>query len=183
MNDFERRLREGWSRRELLLGAGAALGALALPLGRARAEQEPFGLPQATRDALGASSLVYVSPLKPDGGESTCHGEVWFTTQDEDVLLATGNDTWKARALARGWTRARIWVGDFGPVGKAEDRFRKAPSFEAKASRDEDPTAFEHLMTEFATKYPAEWGKWEPRFRKGYTDGSRVLIRYRPEKT
>ena len=35
-------------------------------------------------------------------------------------------------------------------------------------------------MTSFGKKYPKEWGKWEPRFREGYGDGSRVLIRYEP---
>lgn len=168
------------SRRELLAAGGLALGALALPRLGARAAQDAYALPQAARKALGESPLVYVSPLKSDGGESRCHGEVWFTTDGDDVLLATGKDAWKARAVAKGLERARLWVGDFGPVGKAGDRYRAAPSFLARVRRDSDPAAFEGLMRGYAEKYADEWGKWGPRFRKGYDDGSRVLLRYTP---
>ena len=168
------------SRRALLLGAGAVAGAVALPFGRARALDTAFALPDATRSALGASPLVYVSPLKGDGAESSCHGEVWFTKDGDDVLLATADDAWKSRALARGWDHARIWVGDFGPVGKAGDRYRGAPTFLSKVSRDSDPASFERLMLAFAEKYADGWAKWQPRFRKGYDDGSRVLLRYAP---
>ena len=38
----------------------------------------------------------------------------------------------------------------------------------------------EAALAAFGAKYPDEWDKWEPRFRKGLADGSRVLIRYRP---
>ncbi len=170
----------GISRRGLLLGAGAALGALALPFGRARATDAAFSLPEAARSALGTSRIVYVSPLKGDGSESRCHGEVWFTPDGDDVLLATKADAWKSRAVARGWNRARLWAGDFGPVAKAGDRFRSAPSFLSEVRRDSDPAAFGRLMQAFSQKYAAEWGKWESRFRKGYDDGSRVLLRYTP---
>ncbi len=98
----------------------------------------------------------------------------------DDVLIVTGSERWKSRALAKGWDRARIWVGDFGPVGGAGDRYRAAPSFEAQVRHDADPEVFERLIVVFAGKYPEEWGKWEPRFRKGYGDGSRVLLRYAP---
>jgi len=168
------------SRRGLLLGAGAALGALALPLGRPRARDAAFSLPEAARSALGASPLVYVSPLKGDGRESRCHGEVWFTPDGDDVLLATSSDSWKSRAVARGLNRARIWAGDFGPVAKAGDGYRSAPSFLSEVQRDSDPAAFERLMQAFGKKYADSWGKWQPRFRKGYDDGSRVLLRYTP---
>jgi hypothetical protein len=176
-----RTLRDGWTRRELLRGAGVAFGALALPIGRAIGADSPFQPSEDARAALGSSPLVYISPLKADGSESSCHGEVWFTFDEGDVLIATGSDRWKTRALDKGWSRARIWVGDFGPVGKSEDRFRQAPNFVAEARRDKDPAAFERLMTSFAGKYADGWDKWEPRFRKGYADGSRVLIRYAPD--
>ena len=171
-----------WSptRRELLRGAGLALGALALPVSLARAEEKPVALNDRTLDALGRSSFVYVSPLKSDGNESRCHGEVWFFHDRGDVVLATAKDTWKARALVRDLDRARIWVGDYGPVGSAGDKYRQAPSFLALASRDKDPEVFERLLAKFGEKYPDKWDKWEPRFRKGYGDGSRIVIRYSP---
>ncbi len=92
----------------------------------------------------------------------------------------TGSERWKSRALDKGWDQARIWVGDFGPVGKAGERYRSAPGFVTRVRRDRDPEVFERLMTRFAVRYPDAWGKWEPRFRKGYEEGSRVLLRYTP---
>jgi len=153
---------------------------MALPLRLARAEEKPIVLDERTRNALERSPLVYVSPLKSDGNESSCHGEVWFFHDHGDVVLATGKDTWKARALGRDLDRARIWVGDYGPVKSAGDKYRKAPAFLALASRDQDPEVFERLLAKFGQKYPDEWDKWEPRFRKGYAEGSRVVIRYSP---
>ena len=166
------------SRRCFLKGSALALWALALPPLRAAAE--PYLLPQATRDALSGTSLVYISPLKSDGSESRCHGEVWFTVDQGDVLIFTSKDTWKTKALSSGLRQARIWAGDFGPVGKAGDRFRQAPNFLSSAEFDTDPAAFERLMTAFADSYASEWGRWGPRFRKGWESGSRALIRYRP---
>ena len=168
------------SRRELLWRAGLALGALALPASPARAEEQPVVLDARTLGALEQSLLVYVSPLKRDGSESRCHGEVWFFHDRGDVVLATAKDTWKARALERDLDRARIWVGDFGPVADAGEKYRQAPSFVALASRDRDPEVFERLLAKFGKKYPDAWDKWEPRFRKGYADGSRIVIRYSP---
>jgi hypothetical protein len=161
------------SRRQLLLGAAAGLGALALPLRFARAEAAK--LPAATIAALEKSPLVYISPLHRDGRESSCHGEVWFFWDRGSVLISTAAKTWKARALNSGRDRARIW-----PVSRAGDRFRSAPSFDARASTETDRAAFDRLRAAFAEKYPDEWGKWEPRFEKGYEDGSRTLIRYSP---
>ena len=65
--------------------------------------------------ALKQSGLVYISPLRADGSESTCHGEVWFAWLDGSVVIITGRDRWKARAVARGLDGARLWVGDHGP--------------------------------------------------------------------
>ena len=96
------------------------------------------------------------------------------------VVLATASKSWKARALRSGRDRARIWVGDFGPVSGAGDKFRSAPSFLAKATRDLDDAAFARLLEAFGKKYPDGWGKWEPRFKSGWEDGSRTMIRYVP---
>jgi len=167
------------SRRELLYGAGVAVGAVLLPLRRGSAAQN-FKMPAATRKVLETSPYVYVSPLHPDGKESRCHAEVWYFEDGGDAVLATGDKRWKTQAVNRGWDKARIWVGDYGRVKKDGDRFRAGPTFLAQARRDKDPAVFERLMVSFANKYPDEWGKWEPRFRKAYKDGTRVLIRYHP---
>jgi hypothetical protein len=164
------------ARREFLLGLAAV--ALA-PAPRARA-----ALSDAARRLLPASPFVYVSPLRADGSESSCHGEVWYAWLDGRVVLITAHDRWKARALARGLDRARIWVGDHGrwkgPLGGTSDDFRSAPSFDARAARVEDPALFERLLADYARKYPKEIGTWRERFRSGLASGERILIGYQP---
>jgi hypothetical protein len=165
------------TRRELIeLGAGA-LVALAWPL-RSRAALAPdlTGL-------LERSGFVYVSPLKSDGSESSCHGEVWYGWLDAGVVLITAGTSWKARALALGLERTRIWVGDHGRVGRvlgSGDAFRKGPSFEARGEQSRDAALLERLMTTYRRKYPKEIGSWESRMRSGFESGERSLIRYTP---
>ena len=148
------------------------------------AERTPSGgLSAETLRALEKSGFAYISPLRSDGGESTCHGEVWFAWLDGGVVVTTGETTWKARSLKRGLDRARIWVGDHGvwkrALGRNED-FRKAPSFEAKAAFLKDDAMIDRLLKVFDAKYPDEIGEWRDRMRDGFVDGSRVLIRYTP---
>ncbi len=167
-----------WSRRQLIVGGGALLvGATLAPRLRA---QDGVTLSETARSALERSRLVYVSPLRPDGSESSCHGEVWFFVDGGDVVVGTDRKRWKVRAVEKGWDQARIWVGDFGPVGKAGNRYRDAPQFDGRAWLDADPATFARLMESFAERYSEEWGKWGPRFQQSYDDGPRVLIRYSP---
>jgi hypothetical protein len=169
------------TRRALLQGAGYGLGALLLPARFAPAE-ETWALPAETLRALQSSRLVYISPLKGDGSESYCHGEVWYFWDRDAVVVGAGSDTWKAGALARGLDGARIWVGDFERGQKGpEGPFRKGPTFLARAARDTDPATFERLFAAFGERYAEEWDKWGSRFRSGYADGTRVLIRYTPQ--
>lgn len=165
-------------RRTFLLGcAGLAVG---LAGGRPLAAS---GLPAATRRLLDGSEFVYVSPLHPDGRESTCHGEVWYGWLDDAVYLITARTTWKHRALERGSDRARIWVGNHGRwkgfFGNNED-FRAAPHFDARASAVRDDAMLERLLALYEGKYPDEIADWRERMRNGYADGTRALIRYAP---
>jgi len=167
------------SRRGFLHALTVAAATLLLPPGRLRADQA-FALPDATRAALEKSRLIYLSPLRSDGTESECHGEVWYAQDGADLLVVTATDRWKALAVRRGLDRARIWVGDFGQWKKSDGRFKTGPSFLVKARFDAGDSVIEAALAAFGAKYSDEWGKWEPRFRKGLADGSRVLIRYRP---
>jgi hypothetical protein len=170
----------GLTRRQLLVAAGAGAAWLTLPR---PARAEGFALPGPVRDALGSSRLVYVSPLRRDGSESRCHGEVWFVADGSDAVIVTAADRWKAVALGRGLDRARLWFGDFGVWTRSGDKFRSAPGFEARASRVVDPALRERALGAFGRKYADEWDKWGPRFRAGLADGSRVMIRYAPAGT
>ncbi len=153
-------------------------GALAAPRRRA-------ALPDALSEALERSPFVYVSPLRSDGSESRCHGEVWYAWLEGAVVLNTASTTWKARALEQGLDRARIWVGDYGPwkgsLGSRSDAFRKGPEFLARAEISRDVALGERVLEVYARKYPDEIDAWRERMRKGLADGSRLLIRYRPD--
>jgi hypothetical protein len=165
------------TRRELIELGASALVAITWPRSaRATLAPDLVGL-------LERSGFVYVSPLKSDGSESSCHGEVWFGWLDADVVLITSQTSWKARALARGLERTRIWVGDHGRVGRvlgSGDAFRKGPSFEARAQKSGDAALLERLMATYRRKYPKEIGSWESKMRAGFESGERSLIRYTP---
>lgn len=134
--------------------------------------------------ALDRSPFVYVSPLRADGQESRCHAEVWYGWIDGAVVLTSASDSWKARAAAKG-LKARIWVGDYGrsksSLGIANDAFRKAPHFDARASVVKDPALVDRLLAVYDKKYPKEIGSWRDKMRAGNADGTRVLLRYAPE--
>jgi len=168
-----------FTRREVLGGALAGVGMLALPARVWAAEP----LAPALQAELEKSPLVYVSPLKKDGSESRCHAEIWFAWDRQSVVIVTGRDGWRSRALARGLERARIWVADYGRIRfGALEKLASAPRFDARGRVDSDPASFARVVPIYARKYPEEWAsKWEARFKQGMADGSRVLIRYTPE--
>jgi len=167
------------------LGVGAVGLACALP-GQPRtvlAKQPdssslPIGL-------LEKSSFVYISPLLRNGKESSCHAELWYAWIDDSVVVTVARDRWKAIALEKGLNGARIWVGDHGRwktmLGGHNEEFLTAPNFYAKAERVEDKKMIEPLLTVYAKKYPNEIAKWRDRMRSGNADGSRIMIRYRPD--
>lgn len=168
-----------WSGLAVLLGPGL--------LGRAWADDtKPRpALDASLRSALRQSPFVYVSPILADGSESRCHGEIWFAWLDGAVVAISARSTWRARALARGLDRARIWVGNYGrwkgPLGLGHNEaFRAAPHFEARGAIVHDPKLLERLMAAYRGKYGGEFSSWEPRMRRGYASGQRVLIRYTP---
>jgi hypothetical protein len=122
--------------------------------------------------------------LRSNGEESRCHGEVWVGWFDGSVVVISAARTWKVQSLARGRTRARIWVGDYGRVKKIignNQTFRDGPSFVARAERVRDITVIDRLLATYEKKYPAEIKSWQRTMRAGFLDGSRIVIRYVPE--
>ena len=160
------------SRRSFLHSSVVLSAGLVLPV-RAFADSHA-GL----KNAVAESPLVYISPLKSDGSESQCHGEVWFVTDGDDLLVVTNPERWRAACLSKGLDRARIWVGDFGAWKRSNGAFRSAPSYVAKTSLDSDPAVHARALEAFGSKYPGEWDKWGPRFADGLASGERVLVRY-----
>src|SRR5262249_45374623 len=87
------------SRRAFLSLSALSLGALALWPRNARAHDGHFDLGSSVEDQLTKGKLVYVSPLKKDGKESQCHGEVWYFFDKGDVVIGTATKGWKTRAV------------------------------------------------------------------------------------
>lgn len=162
------------TRRQFIARSGVLVGALLLP-------RAVWAEDQAIAAAARQSDLIYVSPLRSSGAESTCHGEVWFVEEGGDFLVVTASSGWKAKAVERGLRDTRIWVGDFGNWKRSGGRYREAPSLVARASIERDAARQASLLERFGAKYPDEWDKWGPRFRNGLADGSRVMIRYGPK--
>lgn len=175
--------RRAFLERGLVLLGGLALAPALLRARRARAEATEGSPADDLAAALRDSPYVYVSPLRRDGDESTCHGEVWFAWIDGAVVTTVASDRWKARSLEQGLDQARLWVGDHGRwkgVLGRNQAFRGAPHFDAQASASRDPDLLEALLAAYERKYPAEIGRWRDKMRAGSRDGSRVMIRYRP---
>jgi hypothetical protein len=143
----------------------------------------PAGDPPGLK-LLESSPFVYISPIKNDGKESTCHAEVWFAWLDDSVIITVAADRWKARALGRGLDKARIWVGAHGRwkarLGGRNEAFRDAPNFFAHAEQVKDEATIDRLLEVYGRKYPGEIDKWRDAMRSGNADGSRIMIRYRP---
>ena len=134
---------------------------------------------QDAETGLATSGLIYVTPLKSSGEESRCKAEIWFAYHDGDCFVVTPPDAWRARAVSRGLTRARLWVGEFGIWTDADDAFRQAPELMATASLETDPAVHAAVLEIMGAKYADDgWRRWGPQFRAGLQDGARVMVRY-----
>ena len=163
------------SRRTLLKLSGAALATCAAPFRLSAAS-----IADATAKALGTSNVIYITPLKQDGSESTCHAEVWFVYDSGAIYVVTSSEAWRARAVGLGLTQARMWVGEFGTWKSAKEAYRKAPQLSASGSLIDDAAAHVQALALFGKKYSSEWSDWGPKFKNGLADGSRVMLRYTP---
>ncbi len=133
----------------------------------------PVGSPAALDSelvkALESSKYVYISSQRKDGSWSR-PAEIWFLYHNDAVYVGTRPESWRAKRIRWGRTRARIAVGK--PDG---------PTFYAKGAIVEEPATVEKMLQVFATKYRDGWSRHEESFRQGFRDGRRVLIRYVPE--
>lgn len=138
-------------------------------------------LPDATSTALSESDLIYLTPIKSDGSESTCHAEVWFAYDGSDLYVCTSTQAWRARAIAQGLDQVRLWVGEHGTWTDSDGAFRQAPELMATGIIETDPAGVERGLEVLGDKYSLQWIVWGPRFRNGLAEGSRVMLRYTPQ--
>jgi hypothetical protein len=147
----------------VIVATAALLLALAWTAVSARA-----GLPTEVDEGLKSSKFVYMSSTRKDGtlGKAS---EIWFLYHQGAVYVGTSPKSWRARRIKWGRPQAKIWVGT--PTG---------PAFMATGQVVKEPETEKVLLETFARKYPDGWGKYEANFRKGFADGSRILIKYTP---
>ena len=131
--------------------------------------------------AMAESRLIYLTPLKSSGAESRCQAEIWFALHEGAMYVVTSTDAWRAEAVRRGLNRARVWVGDVGNWRRANGRYRELPVVEAAVSIEMDAARREQVLAAMGVKYADEWPTWGPRFRNALADGSRVMLKYRPD--
>lgn len=162
------------TRRDLVVGLAIAP---TIPLlARSAFAEEAKATP---KDKLETSQLVYITPIKSNGEESRCKAEIWFSHHDGDVFVVTPPETWRAQAVGKGLTKARLWVGEFGVWTQSDGAFRDAPEFMATASIATEADVHAKVLSAMGEKYAQTgWGRWGQRFKEGLGDGSRVMIRY-----
>ena len=165
------------TRREWVLGMTIAP---AIPLlARSALASEGSAAEPAAAAPLETSRLVYITPIKSNGEESRCKAEIWFSHHDGDVFVVTPPTAWRAEAVGKGLTRARMWVGDFGQWGQSDGAFRQALEFMATALIESDPEVHAVVLSAMGEKYATSgWARYGQVFKDGLVDGSRVMIRY-----
>ena len=136
-------------------------------------------LPTELSELLHSSRLVYLTPIKSDGNESRCQGEVWYVYHNGKIYVNTQAEAWRVDAVRKGLLDTRMWVGEFGLWQRSEGAYKKAPRIMSKSARVvTDPAEHAELFPVFGAKYSDEWPQWGPRFKNGLADGSRTLLEY-----
>jgi hypothetical protein len=126
-------------------------------------------LPADVKTALTTSKYVYISSTRKDGSLSK-PAEIWFMYHNGAVYVGTTPTSWRAKRIKKGRTTAKIAVGK--PDG---------PSFTASGAIVNEPDVYPVLYETYAKKYPDGWPQFEQKFRSGFKDSTRVLIKYTPK--
>ncbi|MFN8626860.1 MAG: hypothetical protein U0587_12900 [Candidatus Binatia bacterium] len=142
---------------------GALLSMVLLGL-RASADLSP-----GIKADLASSKYVYIATTRKDGSLGKT-AEIWFLYHNGAVYVASPPTAWRVRRIKAGRPQAKIAVGK--PDG---------PSFMATGAVVTEPEIYPILFETYAKKYPDGWPGFEQKFRSGFKDGSRVLIKYTPK--
>jgi hypothetical protein len=126
-------------------------------------------LPADVKSALETSKYVYISSTRKDGSLSK-PAEIWFLYHNGAVYVGTLPTSWRAKRIKKGRPTAKI------AVGKVD-----GPSFTATGAIVNEPDVLPVLYETYAKKYADGWTRFEEKFRTGFKDGSRVLIKYTPK--
>lgn len=153
-----------------LLGIGMIAAAMTVLLGAGPTIGRASGLSAADKNLLQSSPYVYIASQRKDGSFGR-PAEIWFLFHDGAVWVGTPPTSWRAKRIKAGRPNAVVAIGN-----------SDGPSFKAVGTIVKDPRVEELMLKTFAAKYPQSWSNHEQRFRSGFKDGNRILIRYTPEK-
>ena len=162
------------TRRNIVQACGSTLVLSTLPI-KLLAAQTP-----SMQQAIDASDLIYVTPIRSDGSESNCQSEVWFVAEGSDLYIVTMTTSWRVRAVKKGLHKARIWVGDLGQWQNTNGKYKSLPQLEAVVSEVDDADQQQRILELFGSKYRLQWIYWGSKFRDGMADGTRTMLKYRP---
>ena len=123
------------------------------------------------KSALTTSKYVYISSTRKDGTLGK-PAEIWFLYHNGAVYVGTPPTSWRARRIKAGRPQAKIAVGK--PDG---------PSFMATGAIVNEPDIYPIMYEAYAKKYAEGWTQHEQKFRTGFKDGTRVLIKYTPKSS
>lgn len=135
-----------------------------------------FGLPRPAtaelspelQQALDTSTYVYIQSERKSGAFGS-KAEIWFLHHAGAVWVGTPVSTYRVKRIQAGRTKAKVWIGS-----------TDGPMFDAVGELVQDDEVAERMFQTFAKKYPDGWPTYEERFRSGFGDGSRTLVRYVP---
>lgn len=147
-----------------------ALTVALLVVTAAAARRADAQLSPEIKAALTDSKYVYIASTRKNGSLSK-PAEIWFLYHNGAVYVGTPPTTWRVRRIKAGRTLAKIWVGK-----------QDGPVFMATGAIVKDPAAEQALLDTYAKKYPDGWSRFEEKFRSGFKDGTRVLVKYTPKE-
>ena len=119
--------------------------------------------------ALHDAKYVYIQSERKSG-QLGKPAEIWFHYDGKAVYVGTPPTSWRVRRIKAGRRKARI------AVGKAD-----GPAFDATGEVVHDADVEKRLMEDYAHKYPEGWARFADKFRDGFKNGERVLVRFTPK--
>ena len=128
-------------------------------------------------EELLTSKLIYLTPIKSDGEESKCQGEVWFVYLDSTIYVTTATDAWRAEAIRKDLKQTRIWIGEYGQWTRAKEKYKEAPELMLEGSIFDDKEKIPEILDAFNDKYPGE-GQYPRVFKDEIEDEKRVVLKY-----
>ena len=165
---FAKQYPDGWPKFEDNFRKGLAEGGSYVLIKYTPVTMAAGALSTDMQQALDTSKYVYIQSERKSGDFGS-KAEIWFFHHDGAVWVGTPVSTHRVKRIQAGRTKAKIWIGS-----------KDGTSFDATGSLVKDDAVNEIMYKTFAKKYADGWSTYEDRFRKGFADGSRTLVRYDP---